>query len=219
MGIYKVSQPIVRDNLSVYLDATNVKSYSGNTAVIWNDLSGNNITGTLVNVSGTTFSNGSIILDGANDYITLTLPSFGSNYSISFWIRFITLPGVSTEKQVFGSPGDIASISLFNSIANDYRFISWNGSIGRTGNTTLSTGTWYNFVMVNSSNTVFYLNGSIDGSFANTATLNSGAATIGAISGTRNLNCNINNVLFYNKALSQLEITQNFNSMRGRFRI
>jgi hypothetical protein len=219
MGIYKVSQPIVRDNLSVYLDATNVKSYSGNTAVIWNDLSGNNITGTLVNVSGTTFSNGSIILDGANDYITLTLPSFGSNYSISFWIRFITLPGVSTEKQVFGSPGDIASISLFNSIVNDYRFISWNGSIGRTGNTTLSTGTWYNFVMVNSSNTVFYLNGSIDGSFANTATLNSGAATIGAISGTRNLNCNINNVLFYNKALSQLEITQNFNSMRGRFRI
>jgi hypothetical protein len=219
MGIYKVSQPIVRDNLSVYLDATNVKSYSGNTAVIWNDLSGNNITGTLVNVSGTTFSNGSIILDGTNDYITLTLPSFGSNYSISFWIRFITLPGVSTEKQVFGSPGDIASISLFNSIVNDYRFISWNGSIGRTGNTTLSTGTWYNFVMVNSSNTVFYLNGSIDGSFANTATLNSGAATIGAIGGLRNLNCNINNVLFYNKALSQLEIIQNFNSMRGRFRI
>jgi hypothetical protein len=219
MGIYKVSQPIVRDNLSVYLDATNVKSYSGNTAVIWNDLSGNNITGTLVNVSGTTFSNGSIILDGTNDYITLTLPSFGSNYSISFWIRFITLPGVSTEKQVFGSPGDIASISLFNSIVNDYRFISWNGSIGRTGNTTLSTGTWYNFVMVNNSNTVFYLNGLVDGTFANTATLNSGAATIGAIGGLRNLNCNINSVLFYNKALSQLEITQNFNSIRGRFNI
>ena len=219
MGIYKVSQPIVRDNLSVYLDATNVKSYSGNTAVIWNDLSGNNINGTLVNVSGTTFSNGSIILDGVNDFITLTLPSFSSNYSISFWIRFITLPGVTTEKQVFASPGDIASISLFNTVANAYKFISWNGSTSRTGNTTLATGTWYNFVMVNSSNTIFYLNGLVDGTFVDTATLNSGSATIGSIGGLRNLNCNINNVLFYNKALSQLEIRQNFNSMRGRFNI
>lgn len=210
---------IVTNGLVLHLDAGNGKSYvSGST--VWNDLSGRNISGSLIN--GPTFNSnnqGTIVTDGTNDYISITLPTIGSNYSISFWVRPISLPaGALSEIQLFGSPADVASISLYATVSNVYRFLSWNGSTGRQGNTTLVVGTWYNFVMVNSTNTVFYLNGAVDGTFANTATLNSGAATFASINGTaRFLNSNLASIMFHNRALSAAEVAQNYNALKSRF--
>ena len=45
------SPHIVRDNLILYVDAGNVKSYSGS-GTTWKDLSGNGHDGTLVNGTG-----------------------------------------------------------------------------------------------------------------------------------------------------------------------
>jgi hypothetical protein len=69
MAIFKNSPPIVTDGLVLYLDAANTKSYP-TTGTTWNDLSGNNNNGTLIN--GPTYNSenaGSIVLDGTNDYI------------------------------------------------------------------------------------------------------------------------------------------------------
>lgn len=77
---------IVTDGLVMCLDAANRKSYSG-TGTIWRDLVGSN-NGTLTN--GPTYSSaggGSIVFDGANDFvqclgsITVTAATFVT------WIR------------------------------------------------------------------------------------------------------------------------------------
>ena len=68
----KVSLDIIRNNLVLYLDATNTKSYTSGSST-WFDLSGNNNNFTLYN--GVGFSNnngGSLTLDGTNDYIAST---------------------------------------------------------------------------------------------------------------------------------------------------
>jgi len=205
-------EEIVTSNLIVNLDASFAGSYP-QSASTWYDLSGNSVNGTLNN--GPTYStnnSGSILFDGTNDSVSLTLPaSFGANYSISFWFNLASLAG-ATEKQLFGSPSDVASISISSN-----RIGSWNGSAYRHSSTTLSANTWYNFVMVNSTNTVFYLNGNSDSTFASTATLNSGACSLMAIGSIRYLNAYLGNVLFYNKALSASEVSQNYNAQKGKF--
>jgi hypothetical protein len=211
---------IVRDSsLVLELDAADKNSYLGS-GTTWSDLSGNNNSGSLVNTP--TFSNtnnGIIITNGSTNYISLTLPTIGSSYSISFWVNPLTLPaGAASELTLFGSPSDLASISIYAAVSNTYKFISWNGSTARSGNTTVTINNWYNFVMVNSGNTVFYLNGVLDGTFANTGTLNSGASTIACINGNaRFLNCNLAHIMFYSKGLSATEIVQNYNALKSRF--
>jgi len=215
---FHYSPRIVTNGLVLYFDAGNTKSYSGS-GLTWSDVK-SNINATLVNGSSFNSTNlGVITTDGINDYISVTLPTIGTAYSISFWVKFISLPaGAGSEIQLFGSPSDIASISLYAAVSNTYKFLSWNGSGARIGTTTLAINTWYNFVMVNSSNTIFYLNSAVDGTFANTATLNSGAATFACINGiARFLNSNISNIMFYNRALSATEISQNYKALKGRF--
>ena len=219
MAIYKNTPPIVTSGLVTHLDAGSRLSYV-TASTVWNDLSGNRNSGSLVN--GPAFSSnnqGLIVTDGTNDYISTTIPTIGSTYSISFWVRPLTLPaGAGSEIQLFGSPGDTASVSLYAAVSNTYKFISWNGSTARTGGTTLAINNWYNFVVVNSSNTVFYLNGVLDGTFANTGTLSPGAATFTSINGSsRFLNANLACITFYNKALSAQEAVQNYNALKSRF--
>ena len=80
------SPHIVRDCLVLYLDAANTKSYPGSGTAM-TDMSGKGNHGTLTN--GPTFSsdnNGSIVLDGTNDYIsTINLSSF-TTFTIQMWI-------------------------------------------------------------------------------------------------------------------------------------
>ena len=71
MGI-SYNPKIVTNGLVLCLDAANAKSYPGS-GTAWTDLSGLGNTGTLTN--GPTYSsanNGSIVLDGINDYTSIT---------------------------------------------------------------------------------------------------------------------------------------------------
>jgi hypothetical protein len=214
-----ISPNIITDSLILNFDAANQRSYiSGSTT--WFNLVSPSNNSTLVNSPTFSSSNaGVIVTNGSTNYISVILPTFSSTYSISFWVKPLALPaGAGSEIQLFGSPSDVASISLYAAVSNTYKFLSWNGGTGRTGNTTLSINNWYNFVMVNSANTVFYLNGATDGTFANTATLNSGAATFACINGTsRFLNSNLGMIMFYNKALSAAEVLQNYTTTKTRF--
>ena len=72
---YNNGPKIVNDGLVMYLDAANSRSYSG-TGTAWTDLTGSGANGTLTN--GPTFNSangGSIVLDGTNDYIPISVPS------------------------------------------------------------------------------------------------------------------------------------------------
>ena len=206
-------ESIVTDGLIFNLDAGFVGSYP-TTGTTWYDLSGNNNNGTLYN--GPTFNSansGSIVFDGVDDYSTSFISSPGSNFTISFWFNVISFG--SGERQIFmPGGGDQASVSIVNS-----RIGSWNGNSYRYSPTVLSTNTWYNFVMTNSTNTIFYLNGNLDSTYASTGNFNTGTATFSAAFGgaSRFLNAYFSNVCVYNKTLSAAEVLQNYNAQRGRF--
>ena len=57
---------IVTDNLVLYLDAANTKSYSGNGT--WNDISGKGHTATINGATYNSDKGGCFIFDGINDY-------------------------------------------------------------------------------------------------------------------------------------------------------
>lgn len=211
---FSYSPKIVNDSLVLAYDAANAKSYVSGSVTWYNLISPSNNC-TLVNTPAYSGSNGGIITtDGTNDYISVTIPTIGTNYTISIWLRLKTLPNPATETQVFASSTDIASISITN-----YRFGSWNGSSYRQPNTTLVANKWYNLVMVNTTNTVFYVNGVSDGTFANTGTLDPGTATFAAINNQRFLNADFGAIYFYRKGLSATEVSQNYNTIKGRFGI
>jgi hypothetical protein len=102
MAIYKNTPPIVTNGLLIALDAANPMSYtSGST--IWRDISGNNISGSLVN--GPTFSSiygGSIIFDGVNDRIqtSTTLP-VSSSFTIEYAVSISELPTAGEYNYIY----------------------------------------------------------------------------------------------------------------------
>ncbi len=68
---------IVRDGLVLDLDAAKRDSYPGS-GTSWRDIAGGVITGSLIN--GPTFdgnNGGSIVFDGADDYVNLGTTNFG----------------------------------------------------------------------------------------------------------------------------------------------
>ena len=213
------SPRIVTDRLSVYLDAANRKSYSGS-GTLWKNLAQNTANATLT--GGPTFNSrnsGIITFDGSNDYASLSLPTFSSTFSICFWVQITTLVA-NSEIQLFAPSTDIASISMFGSTTSTIRFLSWNGSSARYASQYIVQNKWYNLVLVNSSNTTYYINGAFDSVHASTGTLDSGTATIASILGTaRFLTGNIAAVSIYNKGLSSSEALQNYNALKGRFNL
>jgi len=90
-----------------------------------------------------------------------------------------------------------------------------------TGGTEILLDTWYMVSMVhNNTNVTFYINGEFDSTAACSgfAPL-SNAFTIGLNRIYYHFGGQISNVTVYNRALSQSEIQQNFNALRGRYGI
>ena len=84
---------IVTNGLVLYLDAANNRSIvSGSTT--WFDLSRNGNTGSLIN--GPTYSSangGSIVFDGANDYVACGNLTTLNNMSIGMWVKVLSNAG------------------------------------------------------------------------------------------------------------------------------
>lgn len=220
---------IVRNGLILHLDAANTKSYvSGNTT--WNDMSTKQINGTLTN--GPTFSqsnNGGIVLDGVNNYI-----SIGNNSNYYFnGLNPFTL-------SIWFKPNEIkfsGLISRFNSgvVGNYFLSLESDGSINfhreKSPNYNLfstqklTTGNTYNIVAVyDGVNTNIYINNVLDGSISSgniTANQSNIQLFIGAFqtsgSATNILNGTIYCTKIYNRGLSSVEVSQNYNTLKGRF--
>jgi hypothetical protein len=80
----------ITDDLVLYVDASNINSYRSS-SLIWSDLSKTNNNGTLLN--GTTYSTdggGSLLFDGTNDYVRVidnpTL-NFSGSFSVVCWVN------------------------------------------------------------------------------------------------------------------------------------
>jgi hypothetical protein len=213
---------IITDGLSLYLDAANPKSYiSGSTS--WNDLSRLSNNGVLVN--GPTFNpdnNGSIVLDGIDDYISLSNTITNPIYTLDFWYKM----GVNDGSYgYFASSGDNGfAISEGGTVVGlSYgEFYYYNGSVAtRLGSSIPSLTEWNNVTSIidtSSNNIKVYGNGSLisNNSISN---LSTSVTNIGRyVSGNSHfLNGNLAPYKIYNRALSSTEVLQNYNTLKGRF--
>ena len=216
---------IVTNGLVLNLDAGQQNSYRGS-GTIWTDLSGRGNTGTLTN--GPTYSStngGSIVFDGSNDYVevphnTILNPSL--NMTLSAWIKITSFVG---DMSIFGK-----GINSFGSGGFDFRInsstqlnlVKYFVADQVITIPALSTNTWHNISAVQSSTKVdYYVNGLSVGSFSNSSAYqtNTSSLIVGRDRSAIHTPASISNVLYYNRALSAAEVSQNFNALRGRYGI
>jgi hypothetical protein len=233
---FNFSPKIVKDGLVLYLDAANNKSYvSGSTT--WSDISTGLNDGTLVN--GPTFSStnyGNIVFDGVNDYVSfLTNPNLNftgtSPYTLSVFANIITPPNVYAGfiNREYGNPRNGYNLWFIRdgnpsmtSIASE-RFGVGSGQrfVFITLNNSDCIGVWNQYTVTYDGITLsFYLNGEFKQSTLASGNITNTTGTLEI--GRRQTdygNCRISSTLIYNKALSQSEVSQNYNTLKTRFRL
>lgn len=206
----------IRDSLLFDLNATVSASYAGS-GTTWNDLSGNGYNGTLVN--GPTYSSangGSIVMDGSNDYITISGLDLRRNFSLEIWTKF---DNANRDNGFFGQGIAAAnqSINIWQaSTSIEYRMYFNDYAVSSAA----TVDTWYQYVFTYNHSSPFtkqiYRNGVLlgtsgtQGQYAGTGTL-----SIGSIGTTSfPLDGNISIVRGYSKILSAVEVARNFNGFR-----
>jgi len=232
MALYH-SPLVVTDGLVLYLDAGNTKSYPGS-GTTWTDISRNGNTGILTN--GPTFNsanNGSIVFDGADDYVQVTSP-FGDidwstrAWSFSAWMKLDTLGDRCLVNLNSANSSHYIITNVFYTDSKSYWYFIKN-----------STPTQTNFTQTTSNftaNEIFYFTMTYNGNgltnsninfYKNTTLLTTtggGGASLGnqsglQIGGNYPLDGNVYNFQMYNRVITQAEVTQNYNALRTRFGI
>ena len=223
------SPKIVTDGLVLCLDAGNTKSYpSSGTA--WNDLSGNNNTGTLTN--GPTFTGsfgGSIVFDGTNDYINLgnasnIISASQSQISVNTWVKTNV---VNQYKKILVNvtSGTQSITGIYFSLGPSpdlvYFGVTTSGGQGAAIYSQQISTTQYSNLCgtYDGSNIKLYLNGNLVATQSLTGTiLNTGITRIsGYDNNTEVWDGSISQVFIYNRALTASEVLQNYNANKGRF--
>jgi hypothetical protein len=231
--------PIVTNGLTCYLDATNVVSYP-NGGTNWYDLSGNNNNGGL-GIGNPTFStfdgkrsilfsnNGKYVYSPPYDGFVLStnpgISASGTSFTFEAW--FYQLSGGSQtvilsnaggcDGYRWGPQGGSAYWLLGNSDCSQY-------NEGGVTNSTTMVGRWVQMIGIfDRANTLgggtrfyHYINGTLEGSNAvYNPTIQLGTPGITACCGA--FDGYISVVRVYNRALTQTEITQNFNAQKSYF--
>jgi hypothetical protein len=212
MVVNKAYPSIVTDGLVLNLDAGFAPSYP-TTGTSWYDLSGNN-NGTLTN--GPTFnSSGWIEFDGVDDHITISSPGSFSNYTISFFTKWIS---TISQGRLFGTNAS-GTYTIRGPSGINFHYNPLGGSppsVSLSSNTSVGLNIWTQVtVTVNSIDTSvrIYINGLLKNSnsiipsvnLQNTIFIGSGPSSQGLFS-----NCAFGSAYIYNKPLSQQEILQNY---------
>lgn len=221
---------IVTSGLVLCLDAGNRKSYPG-TGTQFLDISGRNGNGTLVNNPTYSSSNeGSLVFNGSNTYVQISLTSSITTTAATFiaWLyrngNQNSYAGIIFSRGNGGSNTGMDYYSTTNNIGyhwNDIQF-TWNSNL------TVPDLSWSMLALsVSSSSATAYLcqasgissavNNVSHGS-TTLANISLGRDSQGAVP-PRNINGNGSIFMVYNRALSRIEIEQNFNVARARYGI
>jgi hypothetical protein len=218
---------IVRDGLVLHLDAANVKSYPGS-GTIWKDLSGNGNDGTLVNGVGYNADNkGTMVFDGVNDYSVFNAVN-SLNFTTQFWVKFYKfVSGNSGYATISNASSTNNGYMIYQSTNSPYNrikvFVCTPSLVPLDTTSTLLVNTWYNVaVKYDGNNISISINSILDNSIPQTGnvTTNPGQLVIGRVGYSSSyFNGEIANIQIYNRALSESEITQNFEATRGRYSI
>lgn len=221
MGLYH-SPSIITNNLVFYVDAGNLRSYTGSGAT-WFDLSLNRSNATLFNSPAFSSSTrGSIVFDGSTNYVNGS--STVTARTVISYVNVNTLNnGIIYGPAANGADNwlRIDTNGRINVLATEISNIN-NFNVNSTQ--TISLNSWNQVACTISTNTVsVYLNGTL-------MTTSTQAFTIGTWTsipylGRRETRAqftfsgNIGLVQVYDTVLSSTEIQQNFNAFRGRYGI
>ena len=217
---------IVDDGLVLYLDAANEKSYPGS-GTTWKNLGTTTNNGTLVN--GVNFNNansGGLVFDGINDHVSFASnPSLTNQITVEVWVNVSTTTP-NGNAWIVGREGSYRML---------YTLSSFQWICATSNNGWYTTGTAISFTAsptskiyqvvatYNGSNIKLYIDGSLvsTGSTISGNILNNGTYFLFR-SGASNIDYGKGNLYthrLYNRALSDLEIKQNFEALRSRFGI
>lgn len=219
----KINSISTSGDLLLLLDASDITSYP-KTGTTWTDLSGKGNNGTLANGPTYNSSNaGSIVFDGSNDCVTLATNSvfnFGTgDFSIFCWIR---TSKVSSANTIF-SLDDTASgngIMLFSNVTTGV-FRTWVAGQVLNSSASIANGLWNHVGITRRSGTVYqYINGVQVGSFSAPGTVLT--TQIPRFGNANNSNANmfqgnISMCHIYNRALSDSEALDMYNSTKSKF--
>ena len=224
------SPSIVMNGLVLCLDAANPKSYPGS-GTTWTDLSGNGNNGTLTN--GPTYSGSSggyIDFDGTDDYVTGTIDGFNpdSGCTLETFVRRPTTPGA--WRTYFNIKPNSGSNTPFFEMRTSGASLTttalyFNGTDYFTTAYTINSTDFYHMIATydGAGNINLYINGSLYDTKTSVSSFAIGAnptITIGrAYSNDRPTNIEVGVCKVYNRALTALEVQQNFNALRSRFGI
>jgi hypothetical protein len=213
---------VVTDGLVMYLDAGNTKSYPG-AGTAWTDISRTNNNGILTN--GPTFNSvngGSIVFDGVDDYVNIpNVYDFSISNAVTVEIWAKSTPTLWNDYGFLVSKRDQFIIHP-NSGTKDVNFyVNTANGWESTGVTLTSITVFTCYTLTYSTGVISaYINASLRNSASVGATLTSdtGATTIGKDDFiSRYFYGSVALTRLYNRALSQAEITQNYNATKTRF--
>ena len=230
----QINNNIVTDGLVLYIDASYNKSYP-RSGTDWYNLENLTISSSLIN--GASFDNnnqGSIDLDGSDDYIELQMITSSLNLSagtMDIWFK----PHNTSGWKYLISTGNASTTWNVNKYHVAYNHDSQKMGIFNYGSTTDTDDTIangevtedviHNFVVTNTGKT--YLNGveksnNLSGTWFDIADevnhFRIGVLTMNnSIYGSQETNANIYNFKIYNRALSAGEVLQNYQAQKERF--
>ena len=232
---------IVKRGLVLHLDTSINDSYIG-AGTTWYDISGYNKTFTLVNSPSFLAGNGGILsFNGSSNYVNSSYDKsydfLDAKFSISVWMYCNTLTAnasrVMVNRATYGS--NERSFEFYcQTNASNIPFIyfgTYNAGWTYVNTDTLTNinfNQWYNVVATSDGLGAgkVYINGTLrqtNNSFNTALAKTTVPLQIGAYSGSIGtdgyFNGLLTTVLLYNKALTQEEVTQNFNVQRQRFAI
>ena len=215
---YISEENIVTNGLVLNIDPGKSTSYSGIGNTIYNSV-GIGYTGTLTN--GPTFSElnaGSIVFDGSNDFITFPSNSIFNvgtgDFTVVVWHKTLKR---STSTILCIDDGYGTGIILYTYLGV---LRNWVAGTPQNGTIDICKGNWNQVVLRRLSGVCTqYIDTIPDASFsASQSVVTSGRNLfIGAIGNEYYYNGNISQALFYNRALTQQEISQNYNAIKKRF--
>ena len=236
---------IVRKGLVLLLDAGDRKSYPGRGG-IWYDLSGNQNHARMVTygTSLPVFQNNGFYFNGNTSKAAFICPNsrnLTNKKELSAYVWCKTIDGTGRQYAVdtrgAGSYGTGVGVGFDNN--GPYKTFNFVDAVAgydeSASPTTFQNNTVYQLgisrsysgtgISVLDTDSVTKISPTLNGNSLTTADINLGPYTIGATSGLLSGNDDywwkgeIYIVMLYDRELSQAEITQNFNALRGRFGI
>jgi len=197
---------------------------------LWYDLSGNGYNGTLNGPTSNVSNKGNLLFDGSDDYVIGNTPS-GLNLSqpctVNVWVYFNNFNVINPR--IIEVQDNSYSIQIIRDGVST-RLATKNSNFQSGTNSTTwfvpSTSIWYNISVVwdpYASSTTLYLNSALQSSVGSTP-VGAGNQTNKYVIGRRSdfvatteLNGNVAQVSIYNRALSAVEVSQNYQATKTRF--